>query len=194
MEAHSSTDYKAKILNREAWVKGVFVDLGGHQSVVTRFFEASSSHAIFDSLSFADPARASARYGARGALSDAQYLEKQIDQEFSRIGEHKKHRRFVIAAAGMKAAGRRGLMGLKLEDEPGGPVSEILVSFDVRGGTWQQRRNAMAALGVNLIYAARYRAGPQEEFLRSLREDMPGVSAEIEIVGVSGRLARDLAD
>jgi hypothetical protein len=189
-DAHGATDLKAKKLNQEAWVKGVFADVGGYQGAATRFFEASNSNSVFDTVSFPGAAESRARW-PRGAESDVEHLKGILAQELPRLGEQKLHRRFgVVTQADEQDGALVGRVALRLEDAPkSGTTSDVIVEFAFRGGNWRQRRNALANLGVNLLYAARFVPAP-DAFARTLREDMPAkVQADVALSEASGKLA-----
>ena len=183
--AHSRTDAEAKELNSGAMIKGVFTDIGGYQSAATRFFEASNSRSIYSTFSYPDESSARSRYGPQGTSSDLEYLKKVLSFEFDRVKFPKdapaQLRRFALATRAAEDENRlHGYVGLKLGGLPGRRAKDVVVAFDFHGGTWQDRRNALATLGVNLIFTVDHET-PSDGFLKSLHLDMPKIDAMISV-------------
>jgi hypothetical protein len=77
-------------------------------------------------------------------------------------------------------------MGLRFLLQPGGPPSDIVLHVNMRDPTNVLQQEAIGTLGVNLIYAAFYRAATKESFFAGLAQDVVNERIEIDFVDFRG--------
>ena len=79
-----------------------------------------------------------------------------------------------------------GWIGLRLQLQPGGPPSDILLHINMRDPSNVLQQEAIGILGVNLIYAAFYQFDTKESFFAGLAQDVVRERIEIDFVDFRG--------
>ena len=79
-----------------------------------------------------------------------------------------------------------GWVGLRFQQEPGGPASDVVLHINLQDPTNLQQQEAVGILGVNLIYASVHHLDSPEVFLAGLFEELSLERMEIDLVDLRG--------
>ena len=191
------THQKAVQINLDNTKYGTFAEIGAGQEVARWFFRVGgAAGTIAKSISAYDMTVSDAIYGACGRYVSRQRLETMLDYEYRTMTEHLaakrgEHSRFFVFAdtVAAKSYTRKddchGWMGIRFQDHPGSPPSQIVLHVSLLDRETVLQQEAMGILGVNLIHSALYESVPQS-LVQQLLDDLSGERIEIDLIEFSG--------
>lgn len=202
MEGTLSLRQKALKINLGKRFYGTFAEIGAGQEVARHFFQAGgASGSIAKTISAYDMTFSDHIYGKEnsGRYVCESRLNKMMDKEFQlleeRLGETrgKDHQFFVfantVAALNFKRSNEaHGWLGLKFQDAPGAPVSEVVIHVRMLDPQNILQQDALGIIGMNLVYAALFLYRYPEAFIRSLMDHLDTSRIEINFIRFTGKV------
>lgn len=192
------THQKALQINLDVTKYGVFAEIGAGQEVARWFFRVGgASGTIAKTISAYDMIVSDAIYGPTERYVSRARLQQMLDHEYGLLVERLAHQRgittrfFVFAdTVAAQSFQRReechGWLGVRFQQQPGGPPSEVIVHVRMLDHENLQQQEALGIMGVNLIYAALYLHGDMDSFLRSLADDLGQGRVEVDMAKFGG--------
>tara|TARA_B100001248_G_scaffold262695_1_gene261016 strand:- start:3396 stop:4772 length:1377 start_codon:yes stop_codon:yes gene_type:complete len=199
MENLSTLD-KASKINHDNFIYGTFAEIGAGQEVARQFFEAGrSSKTIAKTISAYDMTFSDAIYGeekSKRYVCQAR-VENMLNYEYglveSRLSAERGDRSKFFAYANTLTTGSRkrnldshGWVGLKFQKEIGGPINQVVAHIRMKNRTLSLQREAVGAMGVNLLYACFYLLDDPDRFIDSLLDNIGHERLEIDFIEFSG--------
>jgi hypothetical protein len=191
------TYQKAIQINLDNAKYGTFAEIGAGQEVARWFFRVGgAAGTIAKSISAYDMTVSDAIYGAAGRYVSRQRMETMLDYEYRLMTERltvargETTRFFVFAdTVATKSYTRKdnwhGWMGIRFQTAPGSEPSQIILHVALLDRETTLQQEAIGILGVNLIHAALYEAGPAA-LVRHLLDDLSGERIEVDMIEFSG--------
>jgi hypothetical protein len=191
------TYQKAIQINLDKTKYGTFAEIGAGQEVARWFFRVGgAAGTIAKSISAYDMTVSDAIYGAAGRYVSRQRMETMLDYEYRLMTERlaatrgETTRFFVFAdTVATKSYTRNdnwhGWMGIRFQTSPGAEASQIILHVTLLDRETTLQQEAIGILGVNLIHAALYEAGPAA-LVRHLLDDLSGERIEVDMIEFSG--------
>jgi hypothetical protein len=191
------THHKALTLNLDQSAFGSFAEIGAGQEVARWFLiVGGASGTVAKTISAYDKEVSDDLYGAGSRYVSKQRLEAMLDREWTQLlnqlaesrGSQTRFFSFVDTISARNYAGTNephGWLGLRFQQQPGGPPNDILLHINLRDPTNLLQQEATGILGVNLIYAVFYQLQATEHFLESLGQDVEN-RIEIDYVDLRG--------
>jgi hypothetical protein len=192
------THHKALTINLDTSTFGSFAEIGAGQEVARWFlFVGGASGTVAKTISAYDKEVSDDLYGTGSRYVSKQRLEAMLDNEWSQLltqlsktrGPQTRFFCFVDTVSARNFAGTNdphGWVGLRFQQQPGGPPNDILLHINLRDPSNVLQQEAIGILGVNLIYAAFYEAQTKESFLEGLAQDVVAERIEIDYVDLRG--------
>ena len=194
------TKRKALKINLNEKIYGTFAEIGAGQEVARNFFNAgAASGTIAKTMSAYDMAFSDAIYGVEhsGRYVSQSRLLKMLDHEYALLdkrlnGEKYDDKRLfafantVTAINFSKTNDPHGWIGIRFEQEPGGPVNDIIFHVRLLDNDNLLQQKVLGILGVNLVFAAYYYTRDVQTMIESLADNLSQGSVEIDLVKVSG--------
>src|ERR1700751_5911254 len=112
-------------------------------------------------------------------------LSQLLNQLSKSRGSQSRFFSFVDTVSARNYAGTNeshGWVGLRFQQQPSGPASDILLHVNLRDLSSLLQQEAVGILGVNLVHAAFYQLDTKESFFTSLAQDVPRKRIEIDFV------------
>jgi hypothetical protein len=193
-----TTRQKALALNLDARTYGTFAEIGGGQEVVGAFFAVGgAAGSVAKSISAYDMAVSDSLYGPTKRYVSRGRLEAMLELEFSQLvsqlGAARGDAKCFFAFANTVATGRfgsaehgRGWLGVRFQAHPREAPSEVIIHTHLLDREVAHERDALGALGVNLIHGAFYLQGSPERLISSLLDDLSPERVEVDMVKFSG--------
>jgi len=193
-----TTRQKALALNLDARTYGTFAEIGGGQEVVGAFFAVGgAAGSVAKSISAYDMAVSDRLYGPTKRYVSRGRLEAMLELEFSQLvkqlGAARADAKCFFAFANTVATGRfgsaeqgRGWLGVRFQAHPREAPSEVIIHAHLLDREVAHERDALGALGVNLIHGAFYLQGSPERLISSLLDDLSPERVEVDMVKFSG--------
>jgi len=193
-----TTRQKALALNLDARTYGTFAEIGGGQEVVGAFFAVGgAAGSVAKSISAYDMAVSDSLYGPTKRYVSRGRLEAMLELEFSQLvkqlGAARADAKCFFAFANTVATGRfgsaeqgRGWLGVRFQAHPREAPSEVIIHAHLLDREVAHERDALGALGVNLIHGAFYLQGSPERLISSLLDDLSPERVEVDMVKFSG--------
>ncbi len=136
-------------------------------------------------------------YGAGTRYVSKPRLQAMLESEWKQLvsqlqgtrGSSTKFFAFVDTVSARNYSGTNdthGWVGLRFQQQPGGPPNDVIVHVNLRDPSNVQQQEAVGILGVNLIYAAFNAVASAEEFLRSVCEELGRHRVEMDCVELAG--------
>ncbi len=191
------THQKAVQINLDNTKYGTFAEIGAGQEVTRWFFRVGgAAGTIAKSISAYDMTVSDAIYGAAGRYVSRQRLETMLDHEFSlmtkRLAEKRgENTRFFVFADTIAAKSYtrkdnwHGWMGIRFQNRPGAPPSQILLHVSLLDRETTLQQEAVGILGVNLVHAALYEADPVS-LVKHLLDSLSSERIEVDLIEFSG--------
>jgi hypothetical protein len=191
------THQKAVQINLDNSKYGTFAEIGAGQEVTRWFFRVGgAAGTIAKSISAYDMTVSDAIYGSVGRYVSRQRLETMLDYEYSLMTERLAEKRgastrfFVFAdTIAAKSYTRKdnwhGWMGIRFQDRPGAPPSQIVLHVSLLDRETTLQQEAVGILGVNLIHAALYEADPVA-LIKHLLDSLSAERIEVDLIEFSG--------
>lgn len=189
---------KALAINLEASIYGTFAEIGAGQEVARWFLSVgAASGTVAQAISAYDKTVSDDTYGRGTRYVSRERLLAMLEHEYqlllSRLGaERGAHTRFFVFADTVTTRNyqgtneQHGWLGMRFQDAPGAPSSQILLHITLGDSTALLQQQAIGVLGVNLIYAAYHQRASAEIFLGGLFEDLSADRVEIDYLELSG--------
>jgi len=200
MPEHEKNDvhHKALSINLDPTTFGSFAEIGAGQEVARWFLMVGgASGTVAKTISAYDKEVSDDLYGAGTRYVSKPRLQAMLESEWKQLvsqlhdtrGNNTKFFAFVDTISARNYSGtndQHGWIGLRFQQQPGGPPSGVILHINLRDPSNVQQQEAVGLLGVNLIYAAFHALGSAEEFLRSVFEDVGRHRVEIDCVELTG--------
>jgi len=192
------THQKALSINLDGSIFGSFAEIGAGQEVARWFLTVGgASGTVAKTISAYDKEVSDDLYGRGTRYVSQQRLEAMMESEWKQLlaelqasrGASTRFFAFVDTVSARNFAGTNechGWMGLRFQQTPGGPASDVVLHINLQDPTNLQQQEAAGILGVNLIYAAVHHLGSPEEFLAGLFEDLSLERMEIDLADLKG--------
>ena len=193
-----STHDKALRINIDAAAYGAFAEIGAGQEVARWFFHVGGAAAtVAKTMSAYDMAVSDAVYGATPRYVSRQRLQAMLEHEWSLLLERldaargNSTRFFVFAdTVAAKSFTRKeeghGWLGIRFQDAPRRPASEIIIHARMWDAENARQQEALGMLGVNLIHGALYDQGQPHQLIGSLMDGLSRDRMEVDMVKFSG--------
>jgi hypothetical protein len=191
------THQKAVQINLDNTKYGTFAEIGAGQEVTRWFFRVGgAAGTIAKSISAYDMTVSDAIYGAAGRYVSRHRLETMLDHEYRLMTERLAEKRgentrfFVFAdTIAAKSYTRKdnwhGWMGIRFQNRPGAPPSQILLHVSLLDRETTLQQEAVGIFGVNLIHAALYEAAPVA-LLKHLLDGLSNERIEVDLIEFTG--------
>jgi hypothetical protein len=194
------THHKALTINLDGAVFGSFAEIGAGQEVARWFLiVGGASGTVAKTISAYDKEVSDDLYGAGSRYVSRQRLDAMLDSEWTQLlnqleksrGSQTRFFSFVDTVSARNYAGTNephGWLGLRFQQQPGGPANDILLHINLRDPSNLSQQEAVGILGVNLIYAVFYQLQTMqttEHFLENLVQDVES-RIEIDYVDLRG--------
>lgn len=193
------THQKALRINLDNTKYGTFAEIGAGQEVARWFFRVgAAAGTIAKSISAYDMTVSDAIYGSSARYVSRDRLETMLDYEFRLMSERLASKRgentrfFVFAdTVAAKSYSRKdnchGWMGIRFQNSPGNPPSQIILHVSLLDRENLAQQEAMGILGVNLIHAALYHDSDNDTaIVRQLLDDLSRERIEVDLIEFSG--------
>jgi hypothetical protein len=200
MDPALSLRQKALKINLAKRFYGTFAEIGAGQEVARHFFQAGgSSGSIAKTISAYDMTFSDHIYGkeVHGRYVCESRLEKMLDREYELLQERlggtrgKDHQFFAfadtVAALNFKKTNEaHGWMGVRFQDAPGAPTSEVLIHVRMLDPQNLLQQDALGIMGVNLLYACLFLYQDPKAFTRSLLDHLDNSRIEVNFIRFQG--------
>ena len=195
-----TTNRKALTINLDEAKYGTFAEIGAGQEVARQFFQAGgAAGTIAKSISAYDMKFSDEIYGKTPRYVSKERLIRMLDHEYDLLIQRLKEARgdrsafFVfadtVAARNFKGTNEcHGWMGVRFQGEPGAEPSDILMHVRMWDKENILQQQALAIIGVNLIYGAFYYLNDQDKLIQSLVDNLSTDRIEVDIINFSGSL------
>ena len=190
--------HKALSINLDPTTFGSFAEIGAGQEVARWFLlVGGASGTVAKTISAYDKEVSDDLYGAGTRYVSKPRLQAMLESEWKQLvsqlqdtrGSSTKFFAFVDTISARNYSGTNdthGWVGLRFQQQPGGPPSDVILHINLRDSSNLQQQEAVGILGVNLIYAAFHALGSAEEFLRSVCEELGRHRVEVDCVELAG--------
>jgi hypothetical protein len=200
MPEHEKNDvhHKALSINLDPTTFGSFAEIGAGQEVARSFLQVGgASGTVAKTISAYDKEVSDHLYGAGTRYVSKPRLLAMLEREWTQLleqlqaarGASTKFFSFVDTISARNFGGTNdshGWVGLRFLQQPGGRPNDVILHINLRDPSNLQQQEAVGILGVNLIYAAFYAMASEEEFLRSVFEELGRHRIEIDCVELAG--------
>jgi len=192
------THQKALTINLDGSIFGSFAEIGAGQEVARWFLTVGgASGTVAKTISAYDKEVSDDLYGRGTRYVSQPRLEAMMESEWKQLlaelqasrGAATRFFTYVDTVSARNFAGTNechGWVGLRFQQAPGGPASDVILHLNLQDPTNLQQQEAVGILGVNLIYAAVHRLDSPESFLAGLFEDLSLERLEIDFVDLKG--------
>ena len=192
------THQKALSINLDTSKFGSFAEIGAGQEVARWFLiVGGASGTVAKTISAYDKEVSDDLYGKGTRYVSQQRLQAMMESEWKQLlaelgvsrGATTKFFSFVDTVSARNFAGTNechGWVGVRFQQQPGGPASDVILHINLQDPTNLQQQEAVGILGVNLIYASFHHLGSSEQFLACLCEDLSLERMEVDFVALQG--------
>jgi len=192
------THHKALTLNLDPSTFGSFAEIGAGQEVARWFLiVGGASGTVAKTISAYDKEVSDDLYGTGSRYVSRQRLEAMLEHEWTQLltqlqetrGAQTRFFCFVDTVSARNYAGTNdphGWMGLRFQQEPGGPPNDVVLHINMRDPSNVLQQDAVGILGVNLVYAAFHQLTTKESFFAGLSENLVKERMEIDFVDFRG--------
>jgi hypothetical protein len=193
-----TTNRKALTINLDEAKYGTFAEIGAGQEVARQFFQAGgAAGTIAKSISAYDMKFSDEIYGKSARYVSRERLAKMLDHEYDLLIQRLKDVRgersafFVfgdtVSARNFKGTNEcHGWMGIRFQGEPGAHPSDVVLHVRMWDKENILQQQALAIIGVNLIYGAFYYLNDQDKFIQSLDDNLSVDRIEVDMIGFAG--------
>ncbi len=191
---------KALAINLEGLRFGTFAEIGAGQEVARWFFHVGkASNTVAGSISAYAMALSDALYGPAQQYVSRSRLEAMLDREFAQLvrqlqPSHGGQNAFFVFAdtvatrGSSRAQGGHGWLGVRFQDQPGSPTSEVIIHIEMLDAFTAGQQEAVGLVGVNLIYGAFRLHDDPAALVGSLMDGLDRRRIEIDMIKFSGPL------
>jgi len=192
------THQKALSINLDNSKFGSFAEIGAGQEVARWFLiVGGASGTVAKTISAYDKEVSDDLYGKGTRYVSQQRLQAMMESEWTQLlgelqasrGATTKFFAFVDTVSARNFAGTNechGWVGVRFQQVPGGPASDVILHINLQDPTNLEQQAAVGILGVNLIYGVFHHLGSAEEFLAGIFEDLDLERMEIDFVRLQG--------
>ena len=189
----SDVHHKALSINLDPTNFGSFAEIGAGQEVARWFLTVGgASGTVAKTISAYDKEVSDDLYGAGTRYVSRLRLQAMLESEWQQLltqlqtsrGATTRFFSFVDTISARNYSGtndQHGWVGLRFQQQPGGPPNDIILHINLMDPTNVQQQEAVGILGVNLIHAAYYVLGSPEEFLSRIFEQLGIDRIEIDL-------------
>jgi hypothetical protein len=193
-----TTNRKALTVNLDQTKYGTFAEIGAGQEVARWFFQAGgAAGTVAKTISAYDMTFSDAIYGKAPRYVSRERLSLMLSHEYVLLEERLAAARgastnfFVFAdtVSAMSFKGNNechGWMGVRLQTEPNGEPSDIIVHVRMWDKENVLQQQALGIVGVNLIYGAFFLRDNLEDFIVSLVDNVGTARIEVDMLKFSG--------
>jgi hypothetical protein len=195
-----TTNRKALTINLDEAKYGTFAEIGAGQEVARQFFQAGgAAGTIAKSISAYDMKFSDEIYGKSARYVSKERLAKMLDHEYDLLIQRLKEARgdrttfFVFAdtvsARNFKGTNEcHGWMGVRFQGAACSAPSDAILHVRMWDKENILQQQALAIIGVNLIYGAFYYLNDQDKFIQSLADNLSLERIEVDMVNFDGAL------
>jgi hypothetical protein len=192
------THQKALSINLDASKFGSFAEIGAGQEVARWFLiVGGASGTVAKTISAYDKEVSDDLYGKGTRYVSQPRLQAMMESEWKQLltelgasrGATTRFFTFVDTVSARNFAGTNechGWVGVRFQQEPGGPANDVILHINLQDPTNLQQQEAVGILGVNLIYGVFHHLGSADEFQAGLFEDLSLQRMEIDFVELKG--------
>jgi hypothetical protein len=192
------THHKALTLNLDTSTFGSFAEIGAGQEVARWFLlVGGASGTVAKTISAYDKEVSDDLYGSGSRYVSKERLVAMLNSEWTQLltqlsktrGPETRFFCFVDTVSARNFAGTNdshGWIGLRFQGQPGGRPNDALLHINMLDPSNVLQQQAIGILGVNLIYAAFYKAQTKESFLEALAQDVVPERIEVDHVDLRG--------
>lgn len=192
----TSTHQKALEINLDSSRYGTFAEIGAGQEVVRWFFRVGgAAGTVAKSMSAYDMTVSDAIYGNSRRYVSSERLLQMLNHEFAlnveRLQDVSK-RLFAFAntvkarSFGETSSYDHGWMGLRFQNDPNGPVSQVIIHTRLYDSTHLLQQEAVGILGVNLLHACFYQNSDPKCIIERLLDNLTRERVEVDMIEFSG--------
>jgi hypothetical protein len=193
-----SPHQKALRINLDAKRYGTFAEIGAGQEVARWFFRVGgASGTVAKTISAYDMAVSDAIYGPADRYVSRQRLRAMLDHEYillqERLGEKRGDQVAFFVFADTVATGSfkrhdegNGWLGIRFQNEPYAPYSEIFIHVRMRDHDSLRQQEALGIIGMNLIYGAFYYWETPDVLVGSLLDNLTWERVEVDMIRFAG--------
>jgi len=197
-EEKVGTHQKALTINLNDSIFGSFAEIGAGQEVARWFLiVGGASGTVAKTISAYDKEVSDDLYGPGTRYVSQPRLEAMMESEWKQLlaglqtsrGGKTRFFAYVDTVSARNFAGTNechGWVGLRFQQTPGGPASDVILHINLQDPTNLQQQQAVGILGVNLIYASVHHLDSPEGFLACVFEDLSLERVEIDLVNLKG--------
>ncbi len=198
------THQKALRINLDTAKYGTFAEIGAGQEVARWFFRVgAAAGTVAKTMSAYDMTFSDAIYGAVHRYVSRRRLVTMLDHEYGllleRLGPNRgESTRFfafadtVVARSYSRKEDAHGWMGIRFQDRPGAPPSQIVIHVRPWDKENIQQQEAFGILGVNLVFGALYLFNDPVDLTLSLVENLSIDRMEVDMIDFSGPAFEDV--
>src|SRR3989442_3333299 len=196
-EMEIGTDEKALQINLDPSKYGTFAEIGAGQEVAGRFCcVGGAASTIAKTMSAYDMTFSDAIYGPTDGYVSRVRLQTMLDHEYDLLdelldtilGAEKAYFVFddTVATRSFKQHNEsHGWLGVRFQSEPRGEPNQIIVHVRMLDEANVEQQEALAVIGVNLLYGAFYHHQP-ERLISSLQENLAPGRLQVDMIKFSG--------
>ncbi len=193
-----STHDKALRINIDACRYGAFAEIGAGQEVARWFFHVGgAAGTVAKTISAYDMAVSDAIYGPTNRYVSRLRLQAMLDHEWGLLmerldGSRRSGRKFFVFSntVAAKSFSRQeeghGWLGIRYEQEPRQPPSEIIIHARMWDLENARQQESLGVLGVNLIHGAFYDHMRPEVLISSLMDNLSRDRMEVDMIKFAG--------
>src|SRR5246500_1402250 len=195
-----TTNRKALTINLDEAKYGTFAEIGAGQEVARQFFQAGgAAGTIAKSISAYDMKFSDEIYGKTPRYVSKERLIRMLDHEYDLLIQRLKEARgdrsaFFVFADTVAARNFKGTnwchggMGVRFQAEANASASDIILHVRMWDKENILQQQALAIIGVNLIYGAFYYLNDQDKLIQSLVDNLSTDRIEVDIINFRGPL------
>jgi hypothetical protein len=195
-----TTNRKALTINLDQAKYGTFAEIGAGQEVARHFFQAGgAAGTVAKSISAYDMKFSDEIYGKAARYVSQERLGLMLDHEYNLLIERlhtvrgERTQFFVfsdtVAAKSFKGTNEaHGWMGVRFQAEPNTPPSDVVIHVRMLDKENILQQQALGIIGVNLTYGAFYYINDQDQFIRSMADNLGIDRIEVDMINFAGPL------
>jgi len=191
---------KAHEINKDPLIYGTIAEIGAGQGVAGFFFAAGgASQSIAKTMSAYDMTFSDSIYGKEesGRYVSESRLDHMLDKEFSLLEKRLRSVRpegtrffaFANTVTTQPEGSKRlahGWLGARFQVNPSAPSNDLIIHARLRDSDPKLQRDALATLGVNIIYAAFFKSNDDDNLLNTLLDNLSPERVDIDTVRLTG--------
>jgi hypothetical protein len=198
MDEKVGTHQKALSINLDTSKFGSFAEIGAGQEVARWFLiVGGASGTVAKTISAYDKEVSDDLYGGGTRYVSQRRLQAMMESEWKQLlaelqasrGATTRFFAFVDTVSARNYTGTNechGWVGIRFQQQPEGPVSDVILHINLQDPANLQQQEAVGILGVNLIYSVFHHTASSEEFLAGVFEDLSLERMEIDFVELKG--------